>query len=342
MAASWTFSANDLRCLKYLIEREAAWRILGKGRRYREYWACCTGSQYFNVEPKGSGPGYICCQLVVFKRDDGYVFSLMTNGRSLGSFSGGALHRKRYVVAGLGSYYILTFESVLVPMELGFLPQFTVPVSVAGCCAVTPAFLYDHCIMVTEEEAASVATRGTGTDRAVSLGGAGAWCSRNGRELCIYAYVLKFDLFTGCCARDIFPSMAKLLSEMVTCADQTCVFCTDHGKHTDPSGRYVGCTPDRGTCFCYAPCATEEIKISNPDNAVFFTDGDGPATVNVSADSGGRLSVSPGDYVKVADIGGVTLPFKGDAWVLVKFEPALSRLIVLSCPVLKRLVLNPH
>lgn len=54
----------------------------------------------------------------------------------------------------------------------------------------------------------------------------------------------------------------------------------------------------------------------------------------------GPLSTDPAKYVFIETADGEQLPFKNNAWQLVKLSPGLSRLLILACPILKGLMVD--
>lgn len=204
----------------------------------------------------------------------------------------------------------------------------------------TPVFYYEHCSLVSEKEAESVVVYDHPVEGgAVRLGGACAWAVILNGEFYIYSYVLTFDLFATCCDRNKFPSMSRLYSESVFCDSVDCLFCRDHGKHVDPEGRYLGCVPDSGKCLCYAPCTTPSARITRSDHLPFFTEHcEKAVSLELKKSSFSVIGHTPDTHIAIRDEDGNDVELKCNSWNLVKFDPALSRLIILACPVLKKLV----
>lgn len=342
MASSWALSATDLKCLKHFIVKECTWREMSRGDRYREYCAVSSLSTYFHPEPRNDDRRPIVCQMLMLKRGDIITFFLNVNGRQFGQFSLPKVRKRKIHITSMGDYYTFTSNAPLVVSSLAFIPRFTPPPSAAGNKIVDSVFLYEHCELVSEEDASSVVIDGNGDGRAVRLGGTCCWAVYRGDEVFIYAHVLVFDLFASCCERDDFPSLARVCSKSVACDDATCPFCYDHGSHVDPAGTFIGCVPDGGTCFCYAMCTTPDPIVTHRGSLPFLTDSEESSVYRLMLKDPApkTLSVNPGDYLSLLTKEGKTLPFKNEAWHLVKLPSALSRLIILSCPVLKGLAID--
>lgn len=342
MASNPASYAKGLRYLKHFLENECAWRLLVRGEMYREYFAVSSISSYFNPEMKCKPSGYICCQLMLFRRPDCHVFCLTVNGKQFGQYKCGIIKKTRYSLPGLKNYYVFHSNGVLEKHDLGFIPNLKVPDSVIGGLKITPTFLYEHCSLVPEEESESIVVHDHVVESgAVRLGGICAWAVRRDGELFIYVFVLTFDLFAACCDREKFPSLSRMYAESVQCEDVKCFFCNDHKKHVDPFGEFIGCVPDTGNCFCYAPCTTPSAKISQVDHLPFFTEqSENATTMEIRKSSFSVIGSSPDRHICIRDKDGNELSFKSNSWNLVKLDHVLSRLLILSCPVLKKLVIE--
>lgn len=343
MASSLILSAKDLKCVKAFVTRECLWRIVSRDPRYREYIALCPESPNFCPDSPGNEKRHICCQLILLRRHDAHVVCLAVNGRYLGSFRCGFAKRTLHALPGMGEYYTFAFNSFFMPVSLGFDPVFTPPVSNAGDSGLTAAALYEYCSLVSEDEARAVVPDPEADVRVVKLGGVCSWAVCRGGRMNLYAFALAFDLFATCCDRSGFPSMAHLLSRTVACNAPHCLFCKDLGKHVDSTCRFVGCVPDAGLCFCYVPCRAPACKVGCEDYLPFFTDAPGAASLTLrsaSADGSVVISADPSRYLRVLDGDGKDLGVKTNAWVLLRWDDFITRMVVLSCPVLKRLVLS--
>lgn len=305
----------------------------------REYFAVSSLSQYFDPRPveERKCDRHLYCQLLVLKRREFHVICFAVNGKFIGQFKCGIFRKSKYSVSEVGEYYVFRSNAPYATFELGFTPAFTPSSSVAGHAGLGAQLLYDNCSIVSEEEASEIVTRGTGTNKAIRLSGVCAWAVSRDGEVSIYAFSLKYDLYMACCDRSQFPSMAKMYADTVRC-DQECLFCRDHEKHVDPTARFIGCIPDMGVCFCCTPCTTPVAKITHTEHLPFFTEADDADSLGY--DIGGVQTLSPflAKFVTVLDSSGTELKLKNGPWQLIKIEPALSRLIILACPVLKRLV----
>lgn len=342
MAYSWALSVTDLKCLKGFLEHECTWQETARGDRYRQYCAMCSASTSFHPDTRGGNDGPILCQMLMLKRGDEFIFFLNINGKQFGQFMSKRVHKRRFDVTGLGRYYTFSSHAPLEVSNLAFVPQFAPPISSAGKSAIDPMFLYEHCVHVTEEDAASVMVDDVDGGQKVRLGGLCCWGVYSGEDVSIYTFVLAFDLFTSCCERHEFPSLARLCSKSTACDDVRCAFCYDHGSHVDASGMFSGCTPDTGVCLCYSTCKTPNAAITDRSFLPFLMDSDEDRAerIVVKDHVPGPLSTDPAKYVFIETADGEQLPFKNNAWQLVKLSPGLSRLLILACPILKGLMVD--
>lgn len=324
--------------LKHFLQEECAWRLVRRSLKHRELYTVCCRSGYFNPVPEGDGSGYIHCQALLLQRERDHVILLAINGVPFGHFSCSRLRRHKHVVPGVCTYYTLTCESSLDAVNLGFSPTYTPPTACAGARGLGPETLYEHCEIVGPEEAEGITTKGP--NAAQRLGGACAWAVPGPAGLVIYAYVLTFDLYTACCDRGRFPSMARVFADLVYCGDAGCALCRDHGKHVDATAKFIGCVPDTGNCFCYAPCSTAS-RVHDDSQLPFVTDDEAATSIQLNTGVS-SLGTDVSAHVSVKDADGRALAVKSAAWHLVRFPPGLSRLIVLACPVLKRLACSPR
>lgn len=341
MASNWMSFANDLKCVKHFVEKECAWRLCLKNDRCRCYYAISTESTYFHPDPEdddgGDDANSMLCQLTVLRQGQDNVLFLTVNGKTVGQFRCGVMKKRKCSVLDLGEFYLFSSSGPFLRSERKLVSSPVPLKETVESRFLEPGFLYEHCSLVTPREADAAVIGGAGDNRATRLGGVCAWAVFIGDEVSIYCYVINFDLFAACCDRTRFPSMARLYAESVRCDSLTCKFCRDHGKHVDVAGKFFGCVPDCGSCFCYVPCRSPVAMVSDRSSMPFFTQSDGGASLINKVVSLAPIGLDVSRHIGVLDEQGKELEVKRDAWTLVKLEPELSRLIILCCPVLKRL-----
>ncbi|AAF99182.1 pR94 [rat cytomegalovirus strain Maastricht] len=335
-------SAKSLKNVKAFVERECTWLLVRRGQRHREYRAVCCGSPYLGrVSETDDGRCLGAC-MMLFKRSDGYVLSLTVNGESAGQFGCHGVLRERLVVDGLEdvAMYAVKIMSPLVPVKLGFTPYMLPPKSVAGSMGLNPAVIYANSYLVGEEEARDV--KSDALSLVFGVGGVGAWIRVRGAALTLYAFALSSDLYTACCDRIMFPSLAKIYTASVGCGDDGCEGCRDPGRHVDPTAGFFGCVPDTGTCFCYMTCAGLDAPVRNPGYLPYL-EAD-PASISrlyvKKFDGKKGLPCRASECIGARDARGAEVAVRDDTFRLVRVDPALSRLIVLACPALKMMVMQ--
>lgn len=176
----------------------------------------------------------------------------------------------------------------------------------------------------------------------IGLGGPGVWVNIKNGSMTIYVLALCFDLFAACCSRTSFPSFCRLYFEAASCGKDSCVICADGGRHVDPTCLYTsGCIPDTGVCFCYMPCCGTEALIENSQLAAYLEASEPVISVCVRVSHGKQgLPSCVSEFVEGRNDKGEVIPIKGEPWQLLKIDPGLSRLILLSCPVLKKIIVE--
>ncbi|AAM00732.1 tegument protein UL16 [Panine betaherpesvirus 2] len=337
--------ANDSRSVRQFLQEECIWRLVSKGQKHREYRAICCKSAIFSTQDDSS---CILCQLILLRRNrHEYIICLNANGKYQGHYSSPRVHRRRRHICHLPPVYQLIITGPLGPAHLDFLPRFNHVVSSMSCRGISPDTMYEVCQVVSEDEAKRVVIKGDGAvsltgDKAVSLGGTGAWLVVRPEGYVLYFYILCYDLYTSCGNRQEMPSMARLMAAATACGQMGCTFCVDHGGHVDPTGEYAGSVSDHGGCFCYIPCGPmTQSAIHNPEPATFFCEDEKAQFLcTCGSKTAPQITLASGlDYVfGVKDAEGGWLQAKQDVWDLVKVEEPVSRMLVCSCPVLKNLV----
>nr|WEG68952.1 tegument protein UL16 [Mastomys natalensis cytomegalovirus 1]WEG71180.1 tegument protein UL16 [Mastomys natalensis cytomegalovirus 1] len=333
-------SVRSLKNIRKFIERECTWFLVRKGLRHREYRAVCSQSPLLGKVSDTDDGRCLSASIMMLKRTDGYVLCVTVNKQSVGQFSCAGIRREKITVEGLGEpVYTIQLLATLTPIKLGFTPYFLPVRSVGGGGGLSPGVIYQNACIVNPEEAAKIQMNGDGI--VFGLGGTGAWVRVKNGVMTIYTYALCFDVFAACCDRLSFPSLAKIYFESTKCGNDTCSCCKDSGRHVDPTGKFCGCTPDPGVCFCYTSCGGLDAPITNRTFMPYLELEDSFERVFCKKFDGKRGLPIPVD----ACIGGTTetgaeVPIRNEPWQLLQIEPGLTRLIILACPVLKRTVIE--
>lgn len=322
------------------------WHLVRKGTRHREFRAvCCQSPTLGRVSAKDDGR-CLCASIMIFKRSDAYVLHVVVNGQTVGHFGCPAVHRTRHIVEGLSEpVYLLYLLAPLFHVKLGFTPYVVVPKSISGSPGLVPGIIYQNLSVVSSEEAASlIGQPGSSCPIILGLGGAGVWARIYNSTVVIYTFALCFDLYAACCDRVCFPSLAKVFFESVRCSEETCRFCSDTGRHVDATAQYCGCTPDSGVCFCYAPCTGTSATVINGSFLPYLESEGGGSIHNIFIrrldGKKGSLPLCVSDCIGARDEHGNEVPVRREPWKLFKIEETLSRMIVLACPILKRIVME--
>ncbi|QQL10063.1 Cy129 [Cynomolgus cytomegalovirus] len=344
--ASGGITSNDSRCLRQFLQKECCWRQVGRGQKHREFQAVACRSAIFS--PPGGDAGCLACQLLLFKREGENLICFSCNGNYMGTFCCPRIQRVRQDLVGLHTTYKLVFLGQLGPARVDFVPAFSSMTSVVPRCSITPSLLYEVCTLVPPEEAEKIRVKGCsgsyepGVEKAISLGGAGAWLVNSSSGYTLYFYILCYDLFTVCGNDQETPSMARLMALATACGQVGCTYCKDHGGHVDPTGCYIGPVPDKGNCLCYTLCNSPTMNpITNENPVAFFCDVE-RATYLCAVGSKTKSKVTLADsldyHIGAKNETGDWLPLNTSAWQLVRVEEPVSRMIVCACPVLKNLV----
>nr|CDI95429.1 GP94 [Caviid herpesvirus 2 str. CIDMTR] len=341
MACASSASAIDLRSLKLFLERECVWRTVVNAQYYKQLCAVATKSAFFEAGVGDRNLCYTVVNVIILKRDGENVLCISVNGKPYAQLAGRVRRVKKRIV-DMDPFYLLRLIQVR-PADLDFSPMFATPSSAAGAGAMSPMFLYEHCSLVGPEEASGFVTRGGDEHGDVRLRrlGVGSWVLVQGDTYTIYCFVLSCDLYVACCDRRFFPSAARMVAKTTACDSETCSFCRDHGKHVDVTGKFIGCVPERGCCLCYTSCGIRITPGQSETILPFLCDDDESVeAVQATVRQDTRLSTKLSDYVCLKNVNGENVPVKDEAWNLMKIDPDLSLLIILSCPVLKRLTLS--
>lgn len=355
------FSAKGLKNIKAFLEHECTWFLVRRGQRHREFRAVCCASPYLGRLSDSDDGRCLAVSLMLFRRSDGYVLSVVINGESLGPFACVGLGRHRLKVDGLTKaaepLYVLRFISPLTVAQLAFVPYVSPVRSAAGSLGLDPLVVYHNACLVSVDEAREVMRRSR--TEAVSsyspsvpvslfgLSGVGAWVLVEGSKLTLFCFALCYDLYTACCDRLFFPSLAKIYRDTVGCERDDCVSCADSQRHVDLTGAFLGCTPDRGLCLCYRPCGgVDDAPVRRrgflPYLEIEDEAGDGRIERLFVRQPEGRkgLPATLSECLGARNARGLEVGLRDGSWQLIRLDSGLSRMIIMACPVLKRLVVE--
>lgn len=317
--------------LRSFLQYECNWYRICKRDFYREYRCVSTSSPIFTTK---SNPKKDCisCEIVVLKRNDEFVFSLALNGIHFGQYSTSKMKMKRQTVSADVTFFILKIGSIS-NIDLNFIPQYKFAAGPEKSRFIDPTLMYENCSLVSFEEIQRISAESE--KKLFPLGACGSWCLVKDNTMCIYTFVAVYDLYLACCDKNVFPSLGKIIFDMLVCKKDECVFCKDHNKHVDQSGYIIGCISNQETCFCYTPCKQEKVFVNSPELLPLLSD-----EQITNLDLVHKKNSFSQDINKCVHGYNNDQPvvLKNSNWMLVKFSLELSRLIVLSCPVLKRLI----
>lgn len=329
-----TYSIGHLNCLRSFLQRECNWFRVCKQPLYQEYRCVSTSSPVFIYKNKRNAKKCLCCEMVILKKDGKYAFSLAINGIHYGQFISDYIKMRKQKVLTSIVYYIAEIKTISV-IDLGFIPLYDYASQLEKSEMITPHIFYEACTLVSAEEAVNVC-KTNGDCKLVPLGGCGAWCIRDGNEVSIYTFCLNYDLFLACYDKETFPSLAKLIFDTIKCKQDDCIYCQAHDVHVDQSGQSCLRIVNTETCFCYSPCRQSRATVSNFDLTPLISDEPIDHLDILPLKKSQFLSLDMNHYVHGYD-GDKPIVLKTGNMMLVRLNPELSRLVLLSCPILKNL-----
>ncbi|CCE56599.1 M94 protein [Murid betaherpesvirus 1] len=342
--ATSRLSVKSLRSISRFVQWECCWILVNKSARYREFRAVTSQSPGLGKVSSTDDGRCLAASMMLFRRDGNFVFCLVVNKEPVGQFGCSGMRREKMVIDGLQEpVYVMRLLAPIIPVKLGFSPYMLPPKSIGGSSGLDPSVIYQNASVVTPEEAATVTMQGSGIVT-VGLSGVGSWVQiKDGGNMKLFVFALCFDVFTACCDRLAFPSLAKIYSETVYCEADKCGFCRDSGRHVDPTGRFVGCVPDSGVCLCYSPCRGTDAVVSVRSWLPYLELEDGANTHSLFVrryDGRKGLPATISDYLGARNSEGKEIPLRTEPWQLLKIEPTLSAMIIMACPLLKKIVLE--
>ena len=324
-------SIGNLGCLRSFLQNECNWFSVCKKKLYHEYRCVATSSPVFAVD---KFKDCLHCNIIILKKNLDFVFSLAINGIHAGQFATNSIKLKKIIITNDLVYYILELGSLTVT-DLHFIPKYNSE-HVLNVRPITPNLMYDTCSIVSYDEAKLLTVKGPGENKLIPLG-CGSWCLNNIGRYYVYTFVLVYDLYLACFEKNTLPSLSKVVFDMISCNNKHCVFCKDHSKHVEQTGKTVGCTDNQETCFCYTPCKKKMAKISNQDLSSLLCDQELDLLDLIYPEKPTSLSTDINAYVH-GHKNQEPVVLRNTNWILIRLDPAISRLILLSCPVCKRIV----
>ncbi|AFX83408.1 B94 [Murid betaherpesvirus 8] len=335
--ATSRLSARNLVNVRKFIERDCNWFRIRKGEHHREFKAVTSSSPYLGRVSEEDDGSCLVAILLIFKRNDGYVMCMSVNGKHLGPFMCAAVRRLKYNVECVGKVYVIHLLSPLMPATLAFSPVLSSFKELAGASGLSPSVIYNNSIVVKPEDAGRIEMHGN-NEVTFGVGGAGAWVNVKDKIVTLYVYALCHDLFMACCDRIAFPSLAKIFTESTRCAKDSCMFCSDSGKHVNCLAEYGGCVPDNGLCFCYTACNGCDATVTQTAYMPYLEANDAIYSMFIRRHDAPGIPGTISACIGARNQQGGEVCMRTEPWCLFKVDCALSRLIVLSCPTLKRLV----
>lgn len=325
------FSVGDLARLRSYLTEECNWIIVHKSDYCREYRAVTSLPILYSVELVK--PGRVGCGIVLLKKNDGSILvSVAFNGVHHGCFSATSLKFKKLRVSDNNIYNILSISPLTVCESV--LPLYSVRSSYAF--RLNPSDIYDHAKVLSDADARNLFFKGPGKN-IICINGCGGWCTKSDGRYSLITFALQFDLYLGCCDGSVFPSLASIVQQLIKCKRKNCIFCNNHSGHVPQGGEQDKSGRNQKTCLCYTQC--RNTGHVNPMRYLpLMVDGNAHK-ITVRAKNN-CLSTNISDFVTVVDGDGNPIPLKRNNWVLLKLGYTVSRLMVLSCPVLKSLVMT--
>ncbi|UEH20643.1 protein U65 [Elephant endotheliotropic herpesvirus 6] len=328
-----TSSEPYLEHLRMFLNRECIWRKTGKGAKHREY-RCLSSSSPWSILPHQAARRvwqYNINIIIVKKRNDDYIISMAIEGMHYQQILCPKVVTQLFFILhshGL-KYYKLTFDSfkpmtpeLAVPLyDTTLLPRVTIP----------GLSFYDHCTVVGKPLSAQIA------GSIVPIGTCGVWAVATGCQISIVCFALRYDLAVCLSDPRMFPSLARCLASAVGCAQDTCSYCTGHNKHVgvfDVNGDYG---KNKELCFCSTPCGDWTVKDESMKPLLSKDDRIVAIRVKEPANSENTIFCKVGDYFYGVTANGEDVRLSDENFILLKIDPRLSHMIIVSCPILKRM-----
>ncbi|ANC96565.1 tegument protein UL16 [macacine betaherpesvirus 9] len=323
-------SIGSLGYLRSFLQNECNWFLIHKKKFFHEYRCVATSSPIFTFD---KFKDCLHCNIIILKRNSDFVFSLAINGIHAGQFMTNSMKLKKRIVTNDLLYYVLEIGP-LTKIDLNFVPKYSSEL-ILECKDVTPNTIYENSSIVSYSEAQLLTLKGAGENKLIPLG-CGSWCLNNIDNYYIYTFVLNYDLYLAC-FDNVLPSLSKIIFDMTACNNERCVFCKDHKKHVDSTGKTIGCIDNQETCFCYIPCRKKGVAISNSELSSLLCDQEIDTVDLMYPEKNAQLSTDINSFV-TGYKNKEPIVLRNSNWILIRLNPALSRLILLSCPVCKRIV----
>ncbi|UVZ34397.1 protein U65 [Elephant endotheliotropic herpesvirus 3B] len=326
-----------LEPLRKFLNQECIFRRVISESKYREYRALSCASQW-RVLPQHDAAARLwhlnVNVILLKKKHDDYIVSVAFDGR----------HYKQMLCSKVVSIPFFTLPvphikffklrfNMFKPMADAFEP--TYDQSYIPHVSIPGLVMYDYCTVIHKHLSAPP----TPGAKIVPVGNCGVWFYSTGYQPYMVTFALKYDLCVCVWPNPVmFPSFARVLAAAVGCSNAECSYCTGHDKHVgifDVAGEHG---KNAEICLCSIPCAREDWKITNEglkrllckEDIVSIQLETAPANPNV-------IEPTLGTYFYGVDKDGKKVPLEEQNFMLIRLDPKLSYMMILACPVLKRL-----
>ncbi|QEY96033.1 tegument protein UL16 [Elephant endotheliotropic herpesvirus 1A] len=329
-----TSSGPYLEPLRLFLNKECIWRKTGKGAKHREY-RCLSSSSPWSILPHQAARRvwkYEINIIIVKKRNDDYIISMAIEGLHYQQILCPKVVTQLFFILhshGGAKFYKLTFDSFK-PMdaELAVPLYDTTPLPHMTMQGLS---IYDHCSIVGKPICAQVAGSIT------PIGTCGVWTVTTGAQTNIVCFALRYDLAVCISDPKVFPSMARCMASAVGCAQDTCSYCTGHNKHVevfDVNGDYG---KNKELCFCSTPCGDWDFR--DESMKPLFSKNDEMVGIRVREppNSENTIFAKASDYFYGITRDGKEVGLSDENFILLKIDPRLSHMIIVACPILKRM-----
>lgn len=325
------YSSQGLQLLQNFIYRECIW-IRGRiENKYREYK--CTASlstRFIPALPHLERFWYYNVIVVILKhRDYGYILNIAINGNHYAQLGAKKVSVSRYFGMPSPMFYRLHVQDIS-KADLTFIPRYDF--SPSSDITLNGLTVYDHCTVVTK-------TLDVNSKTIIPIGKCGIWCVRFKDRYTLYMFTLKYDLGVVCWPHStVFPSLSHLLIEANGCDSDMCGFCRGHEKHVDVFNAAPGVSRNFQTCFCGVPCEKAPWTIKDSQFKPLFAQQEIERLMYRHDKINGKvLQPDINMYFEATDAKGNIIPLENNNWTLLRLDPRLSYMIIVACPVLKRL-----
>ncbi|UEH20533.1 protein U65 [Elephant endotheliotropic herpesvirus 2] len=323
-----------LEHLRQFLNKECIWRKTGKGMKHREY-RCLSSASPWTILPHRAARvwSYQINVIIVKKRNSDYMLSLAIDGQHYKQILSPKVSTSLFFVLPFPytKFYKLTFDHFKY-MDDEFTPGYDN--SPLQHITIPGLNLYDYCNVLSKPLSAQVA------GAIVSIGNCGVWSVATGSQINLVCFALKYDLAVCLSDPKIFPSLARCMASAVGCNQETCSYCTGHDKHV---GMFDVCGThgkNKELCLCSIPCARSDWKINDPSMKPLFCKED-ITSIQIRDPPPDPNIIFPkiSQYFYGVTVDNRAVELKDDSFMLVRLDAKLSNMMILSCPILKRMCL---